>query len=510
MLKSILPVWILWITAHSLLGQSPAGFDWVLPLQNNLIPIGKGSDVYVPLKGNKVVLLDAHQNQKSLPYDSIKYEHHAFWTIWQNGLKGVYHETKGEILPPVFEKVISSLKTENNWAFLVSKYGMNAVVNDRNELLLPYQKYSYGQFTFINDTILGYSKMGNSNAAIDQLAYVSLHGKEITLPVARPFFPADFQRVSANAYVLTQYHQGVPYTDTFPEAGKFINDLAVVRRDSLWGYLQRNGKWLIEPKFQSATSFEKGRYAIVKSKGKFGAINIKGEFVVPPQYDIIKVSVPGYFEFKEGGNIGLLDSTGHVVIKPGAYSKFSVTGLKCVAAHTGDSLFIYQQDGSLITNNKISDCKSNRYNENFLCQQETGSKATKDKKRLWGLMSPAGKWIIEPVISGSVYDTKNFILVETKSDPCCQIGGLQYQQSRNNQYFIFNWQGEPFLNFPVVASNTLAEEEFIIFDRANQFGLLAYNRLVIDPVYDEITALGNGWIKTRQGEKWGILKWKSF
>ncbi len=509
MQKTVLLCLILWLNAHALAGQSAEGLQWILPVQSDLVPIGKASAEFVALKGEKVVLMDRNHQMTSLPYDSITNDQHAFWLVWKDGLQGVYHETKGELLPPVFEKVKSALKTADNWTFHVWKYGMNAVVNDRNQLLLPYQKYSYGTFTFISDTILGYTTMGNSDASIDRLYYVSYQGREVKLPVAREFFPPDFQRVSANEYVLTQYRQGVPSTQTFPEAGKFVKDIAVVRKDSLWGYLDRKGQWLIPPRFQAATSFEKGRFAVVKANGKFGAINLKGEFVVSPQYDVLKVSIPGYFEFKHEGDIGLLDSVGQGVVQPGAYSKFVSAGTQCVAAKSGDSLLIFRNDGSLLTADRISNTKAFRSEVNFLCERVTGTKAKRDQKGLWGMMSPEGKWLIDPVVNGTIIEREHFILVEAKSDPCCQIGGLQYQQPRSNQYFIFDWNGTPYMTFPVVTSHTFEHTQFLIFDRANQFGIVTYLRQQIEPIYDEIQAVGNGWVKARQGTKWGLLKWQA-
>ena len=122
---------------------------------------------------------------------------------------------------------------------------------------------------------------------------------------------------------------------------------------------------MIPPRFQAATSFEKGRFAVVKSNGKFGVINLKGEFVVSPLYDVLKVSIPGYFEFKQEGDIGLLDSVGHTVIQPGAYSKFISAGTQCVAAKSGDSLLIFRNDGSLLTDDRVGDIKAIRSSANI-------------------------------------------------------------------------------------------------------------------------------------------------
>src|SRR5687768_8816181 len=121
------------LSIYLLPAQAPYGLNWILPLQNDLMPVGKASSTYMALRGEELFLMDRQKTMKTLPYDSITHEHNEFWTTWRHGLKGIYHETKGELLPPVFERVVSTLKSENNRAFIVSKYGMNALVNDQNQ-----------------------------------------------------------------------------------------------------------------------------------------------------------------------------------------------------------------------------------------------------------------------------------------------------------------------------------------------------------------------------------------
>lgn len=66
--------------------------------------------------------------------------------------------------------------------------------------------------------------------------------------------------------------------------------LAVAMRkgDDKWGYIDRTGKFVIEPKFESypkgyVSSFSEGR-AMIKVADRLGFIDKKGEFVIPPLY----------------------------------------------------------------------------------------------------------------------------------------------------------------------------------------------------------------------------------
>lgn len=52
---------------------------------------------------------------------------------------------------------------------------------------------------------------------------------------------------------------------------------------TIYGYLDSKGKWLIKPQYSNAEEFNDG-FAKVKFKGKWKLINEKGEFVIKPTY----------------------------------------------------------------------------------------------------------------------------------------------------------------------------------------------------------------------------------
>ena len=54
--------------------------------------------------------------------------------------------------------------------------------------------------------------------------------------------------------------------------------LAAIKENGKWGYVDKDGKVIIEPQFEEAHSFLNG-YAAVKAHGKWGYINEKGKLV---------------------------------------------------------------------------------------------------------------------------------------------------------------------------------------------------------------------------------------
>lgn len=62
--------------------------------------------------------------------------------------------------------------------------------------------------------------------------------------------------------------------------------------NGLWGYIDEQGVWRIAPKYQQANAFE-GKAAWVRQDELWGAINADGEFIVQPEYAEIKLYCDG-------------------------------------------------------------------------------------------------------------------------------------------------------------------------------------------------------------------------
>jgi len=72
-------------------------------------------------------------------------------------------------------------------------------------------------------------------------------------------------------------------TPYFPAPEDFHDGLAVIKVDNKWGYIDKTGKYIIEPRFVTAWNFSEG-LAIAELGGKLGYIDRTGEFVIKPQF----------------------------------------------------------------------------------------------------------------------------------------------------------------------------------------------------------------------------------
>ena len=64
----------------------------------------------------------------------------------------------------------------------------------------------------------------------------------------------------------------------YEDISPFYEELAAVKLNDLWGYLDESGKMIIEPKFQEALPFVKGK-AKVKKNDKWYLLHNKGKYL---------------------------------------------------------------------------------------------------------------------------------------------------------------------------------------------------------------------------------------
>lgn len=163
------------------------------------------------------------------------------------------------------------------------KYGY---VNEKGLLIIPPQYIAVGYFS------MGMAWVRTLNGKI---GYIDKQGNWLIEPTL--FAAKEFDPVSKVARVKIE--KGWTYInangDFLPIEDKNINvfknfedGVALVKVGDLWGFINSEGGWQIEPTYKGGvTSFQNG-YARVKQDGKWGVINKKGEWVLKPIYDNIK------------------------------------------------------------------------------------------------------------------------------------------------------------------------------------------------------------------------------
>ncbi|MED7842166.1 WG repeat-containing protein [Campylobacter coli] len=99
-------------------------------------------------------------------------------------------------------------------------------------------------------------------------------------------------------------------------AGIFVSgDLIRVKIDGQWSFLDKNGEFAIEPKFDDAWSFWEG-LAKVELNRKWGFIDKSGKFIVKPKFDEAWDFSEGLAKVELNRKYGFMDKNGKIVIEP--------------------------------------------------------------------------------------------------------------------------------------------------------------------------------------------------
>lgn len=106
---------------------------------------------------------------------------------------------------------------------------------------------------------------------------------------------------------------------TFDFAENFVNGKAVIKINDKKGYIDYEGNIIIDPNFEQADKFVNGRAAVavyINNNLRYGLINEKGNFIVEPTYNRIKIGPWNSAIIELDRKYGLTDFNGDVIVKP--------------------------------------------------------------------------------------------------------------------------------------------------------------------------------------------------
>lgn len=237
--KPILYIFLFLLTVFQVFAQSPVGVEWPVPVSEENTVHGQGSQMYYSKTGGKCFAIRPDGQSVALTGGIVAALADGFFTFKRDSLLGVWATDKGELLPAAYEKI--------EWAgpkfFKVSIYGMMAVMNHQNAVVVPYQPKFMQLETAGPDTLLmktsvhpdakasGFTADGT---AIDPTLATSLFPKKGAPKPAAP--PAKFKIVREKA------KQGVSTTDgtvvlpaEYDEIRLGTEGRVAARKDKAWG-----------------------------------------------------------------------------------------------------------------------------------------------------------------------------------------------------------------------------------------------------------------------------------
>lgn len=184
----------------------------------------------------------------------------------------------------------------------------------------------------------------------------------------------------------------------FDDAKDFYEGLAPAKLDGKWGYIDKTGEFVIHPQFDRADIFSSG-VAAVEVDDKWGYIDKTGEFIILPSQDKPTRFVEGLASFvsEENGKVGYKDTTGNFVIEPeyDYVDRYFVEGYAFVSKDISDifsSRGFIDREGNFTSMEVESLGWTAWFSEGLypIC---------KEGNELWGYIDNTGEYIIEPKFS---------------------------------------------------------------------------------------------------------------
>ena len=105
----------------------------------------------------------------------------------------------------------------------------------------------------------------------------------------------------------------LPITNRFEEVGAWSAGLLAARRERRWGFVDGQGRWVVEPRFEALGAFS-GTVAPAAEAGRWGLIDREGRWAAKPTFDKIGTAWNGRFPARRGEGWGLIDATGAEVL----------------------------------------------------------------------------------------------------------------------------------------------------------------------------------------------------
>lgn len=202
---------------------------------------------------------------------------------------------------------------------------------------------------------------------------------------------------------------------TFAAAGSFSSNGLAPARDKAtnkWGFIDRNGKFAIEAKYENADSFYNTKFAAVKINGAWGYINAEGKQVINPQFDeAYAFSANGLARVAIGGQYGYINRTGVYVITPryDAAEDFDKKGYAAVREFGRWGLI--DKNGDYRVNPQFDGIEP--FADNGLARVRLGDK--------YGFINRAGAYVVEAVYDDADSFADNGLAMVKKDGKCGYI-----------------------------------------------------------------------------------------
>jgi len=218
-------------------------------------------------------------------YSSVGGFHEGLASVVRNDKWGFIDSTGTEVVPPTYSQVTDF---SDGVALVMDESGRTGYIDHRLQITMLNCIKPSPTHDFLGGEIAPPFSEGLTEIRSDnKTTYIDRSCTEvITYDGIGNGFAEGLAAVCSNdgkcGYIDHSGVQTIPLK--FDAAERFFGGLALVKFADGWGYINRSGRFVVQPQFGSSSrEFNEG-LAAVEVDGKMGFINVAGEFIIPARY----------------------------------------------------------------------------------------------------------------------------------------------------------------------------------------------------------------------------------
>ncbi len=248
-----------------------------------------------------------------IPIDFTELEIKGNYIYAKNDSENIVYNSKGEKQSIDFNTTISNTENENYKIQMNSQENRNVygVIDEQGNQVIPnkylYLEYAYRDYFIVcgengklgvvdkNDNIIVDLQYDLVQKINDKCAIQTLNVNSKVTSIYSSNMEKSLELTNANISIEDEYikvysEYDLKYLDN---NGNIIeskdalkeNTLFASKQNEKWGFVDSEGKFVIEPIYERVTDFNKYGYASIKLNNKWGSINENGKIIIEPKYE---------------------------------------------------------------------------------------------------------------------------------------------------------------------------------------------------------------------------------
>jgi hypothetical protein len=311
----------------------------------------------------------------------------------------------------------------------------------------------------------------------------------------------------------------------FEETTTFSNSLSLVKMNTHYGYVNKQGILAISCIYEDAKSFNEG-VGGVKINGKYGFINSDGKTIIPFEYENIQSFSEGLAAAKKKGRWGYIDKSGKVVIDFLFQSVGSFSEGLAVAFVDQKAGFI-DKSGSFVIKPKYDQALAfqNGFAAVYNYYTQTYSYHVNSS---WGFINKKGKEISKMIYDNVQSFSGGLASVKEKGRDNWDIINERGKKLNIGPYFTFishfkdsiaiasgddktelgyiNSKGKIIIPFKYYRAAPFSEQLAKVVYKTQRGFIDKTGKEIIPPQFEEVTSFSEGLAWVKKDGKWGIIK----